>query len=95
MSSAITEIAFHGLNMAHGKTSDRIKLRKKPKPVEVEIAELVPLCVGEDNMKDFQFGGEPSVCATDELIEETMAEFNIDDIEELGNILTVESVMKS
>jgi hypothetical protein len=93
--AAVAEIAIHGLNMTHAATSDRIKLRQKPKPIEVDIAEVTPLCVGEDNMEDFQFGGEPEVCAVDELIDELKEEFNVDTEEELGNILVIESVMKS
>lgn len=89
MSNAVNIIAIHA------KTSDRIKLRKKPKPIEVEIAEIIPLCVGENNLEDFQFGGEPDVDGMDELIDETMKELGCNDREELGNVLTVESVMKS
>lgn len=89
MSHSATVIAIHA------KISDRIKLRTKPIPVEVEIAEVIPVCVGEDNVKDFQFGGEPDINFVDELIDETMEEFGVNDKEELGNILTVESVMKS
>jgi len=93
--AAVAEIAIHGMSIIHAKTSDRIKLRKKPKPIEVEIAEVVPLCVGEDNMEDFQFGGEPDVCAVDGLIDELKEEFNVDTVEELGDMLVIESVMKS
>jgi len=89
MSQAANVIAIHT------KTSGRVKILKEPKPVEVEIAEVVPICINDDNIDDFKFGGEPDVNFDDELVNETMKEFNVDTEEELGDILTVESVMKS
>ena len=38
---------------------------------------------------------EKRVYAVDQLIEETMKEYGVDTLEELGDMLTIESVMKS
>lgn len=95
MRTAVKEIAIHGLSLIHAKISNRMKLRKEPKPVEVEIADITPNRIDEDNSEDYEFDGEPKIYAVDGLIEETMKEYGVDTLEELGNMLTIESVMKS
>ena len=96
MSNAVAEIAHHGLSIIHGKISNKIKILKDPVPVEVKIAEVIDTNLDDDEgIEGMRAGGEPDVNFIDELTDEAMKEFDVDTEEELGSMLTVESVMKS